>query len=184
MKFIFVTLLLTVTSASFAKTYPVMRVIQKDFKENVYLFFPLCGLGSEVFSRDSWLSSSSASSVNVSLSPFAPTLTTFNMSQCKGPKYLVKNEKLLKFAKDNLILLASEISRGQGEALQTLAVMLQIPESDHEKFFKLCKENFFYLFPTQNINAGDFLDNIAWVTANKDVVMPMARNYDLEHALR
>ena len=170
------------TASLSAQTYPVMRVIQKDFPDMIgyfppFMVFPLCGVGSEYFDRDSWASTTSASVVNSSFSPIAPTLTTMNQSGCKGPKSIVENAPVDDFTKDNMTILAMDISKGEGESLDTLAELLKLKLDDVPRFKEALKRHFKLLFPTSDVGAAELLNNIAWVMSLENVSSPLVRNY-------
>lgn len=166
-------------SISFSQSYPLMRVLQKDFPQNTaVIFFPACGIGSYLLPSYSWFSSAPASATNVSSSVFAPTSTVQNMSQCKGPKKIVENKpEIFNFAKNNLDQLSLDISRGDGETLNALATLLEIPQLERNLWKTSLKNDFSLIFPAPNVDVAYVLDQIASSSNRADIHTPYARNF-------
>lgn len=181
--FIYFSIIVTF-SQLFAQSYPVMRVLQKDFPGNtVFGFVPACGVGSFLLPRYSWLSTTSASAINSTFSPSAPTSTTMNTSECRGPKRLAMNDPMFRFVSNNLEILIQNIAAGDGEALNTLGDYLKIPSNERSKWKSVLKNNYGYIVPTKNITAGKMLDRIASISIEEDITMPLVRNYEFGERL-
>ncbi|SMF27436.1 DUF3015 family protein [Pseudobacteriovorax antillogorgiicola] len=164
---------------AFGQSYPLMRVLQKDMPQNaVFGFIPACGIGSYLLPTYSWLSSAPASTTNMAFSSVAPTSTTMNMSECKGPKTLVENQPdIYKFAERNLEKLAQDMARGEGESLDALASLMKIPEADQDRWRAVLKREFAFIFPAPQVSPRYVLDQVTTISFNHDIVSPYARNF-------
>ena len=86
-----------------------------------------CGLGSIVFKgQDGLMSQTCAATFNGIYGNQTFGITT-GTSNCQKATSLTSNEKLNKFVSDNMDNLAIDISKGSGEYLSTLAVLLDTP---------------------------------------------------------
>ena len=86
---------------------------------------------------------------------------TSGTSGCAQPDNLIKNDKLLAFTADNLDLLARDIASGQGETLDTVAELLEVPKFQRSAFNSTLQANFDKIFVTGTETAGVVLDRIA-----------------------
>ncbi len=68
--------------------------------------------------------------------------------------------RLTEFTGANMDQLAYDMSVGQGESLNTLADMMQIPTSLKPRFFALTQAHFEQLFPSTQQNAGAVVDRL------------------------
>lgn len=80
---------------------------------------------------------------------------------CDQPANLVKNDRLLAFTADNLDLLARDIAVGQGETLDTVAELLEVPVAERPVFNAALQTNFERIFVSGTETAGVVLDRIA-----------------------
>jgi hypothetical protein len=80
---------------------------------------------------------------------------------CDQPANLIKNDRLLAFTADNLDLLARDIAAGQGETLDTVAELLDVPVAERPLFATALQVNFAEIFVTGGETAGVVLDRIA-----------------------
>ena len=175
-KITFFTLVL-ISSHMFAKSYPLMRILQKDLPQNMVSVFPACGLGSHFFPDYSWISSAPASSTNVTSSSLAPTSTTMNASGCKGPKTLVDNhQEIFNYANENIERLARDVANGDGETLDALGELMSIPALDRDVWKQALQERFAIIFPTPDIATAYVLDQIAVSTHLADIDSPSTKN--------
>lgn len=165
------------SSVGLSQSYPLMRVLQKDFPDNMVGPFAACGLGSYIFPDYSWLSSPPASTTNVTFSTSAPTTTTMNSSDCKGPKRLVENkEEIFHFANENIEQLAQDIANGAGESLDALAELMNIPPLDRDNWKLALKKDFSIIFPSPQIATAYVLDQITVATLRAQIEGPKTTN--------
>jgi len=119
-----------------------------------------CGLGSIIFKGQEGLLfqvlavTTNGTSGNQT---FGITSGTLNCSQ---PSKIVSNEQLNNYVADNMDNLANDIARGEGEYLNTLAVLMAVPEGSRGDFYAKLQNNFSHIYPSSNVKSGDVLRNI------------------------
>lgn len=86
---------------------------------------------------------------------------TSGTSDCQKPANIAANDRLMEFASRNMDNLAKDISKGEGESLNTLAELMEIPAQDHSQFFAALQSNFGSIFVTGEESAATILDRIA-----------------------
>ncbi len=65
-----------------------------------------------------------------------------------------------RFMSENMEQVAQDAARGEGEALATLASLLEVDEADREAFYAHTQEHFSEIFPSANVTAGKALENL------------------------
>lgn len=79
---------------------------------------------------------------------------------------IVKAEaRVVRYAAANIDTLAGEMAAGEGESLDTLAVLLGVADPDTAAFHRLTKANFAALFPSDQVSAGEMLGTLAQLMA-------------------
>ena len=68
----------------------------------------------------------------------------------------------------NIDKVARDMSRGSGENLDTLAVLLGVQESDRESFRTLLQDNFATIFPSSETTSGEAVDAIVALLEKDD----------------
>jgi hypothetical protein len=119
-----------------------------------------CGLGSLVMQgNDGLLFQILAVTTNGTFGnqTFGITSGTLN---CDQPKRFVSREQLNNYVADNMDNLANDISKGQGEYLNTLAVLMEVPEGTRSDFYAKLQSNFSRIYPTAEVKSTDVLNNI------------------------
>ena len=90
---------------------------------------------------------------------------TFGISSgtldCNQPSRWVSNEKLNKFVADNMDNLAKDAAMGQGEYVDTLAELMDVPGSKRAEFSLMLQENFSNIFTEASVSHLDVIENIA-----------------------
>ncbi len=86
---------------------------------------------------------------------------TSGTSDCDQPANIAANDRLMEFASRNMDNLAKDISKGEGESLDTLAELMEIPAQGHNQFFATLQNNFDSIFVTGEESAATILDRIA-----------------------
>lgn len=86
---------------------------------------------------------------------------TSGTSGCDQPANIIKNDRTLAFTADNMDLLARDIAAGEGETLETLAELIEVPTADRPAFYASLQQNFNHIFVTGDETAGVVLDRIA-----------------------
>jgi len=80
--------------------------------------------------------------------------------ECEQPNRLVSKELLNNYIADNMDNLARDIARGQGEYLNTLAVLMEVPEGTRTLFYATLQDNFSRIYPGTDVTSIDVLQNI------------------------
>lgn len=70
------------------------------------------------------------------------------------------NERLNIYVSENMDNLANDIARGQGEYLNTLAVLLEVPEASRTIFYSKLQNNFGSIYSSSNVTSVDVLNTI------------------------
>ena len=90
---------------------------------------------------------------------------TFGISSgtlgCNKPSRLVLNEQLNKFVAENMDNLAKDAAMGQGEYVDTLAELMDVPGSKRVEFSQMLQDNFSNIFTEASVSHVDVIENIA-----------------------
>ena len=79
---------------------------------------------------------------------------------CKKATSFAMNERLNTYVAQNMDNLANDIAKGQGEYLNTLAVLMEVPETNRSAFYSKLQNNFGAIYTTSNVTSVDVLNNI------------------------
>jgi len=130
-------------------------------KENVG-----CGLGYIVFKgKDGLLSQTCAATTNGTFGNQTFGITS-GTSECEQYSTFTANEELNKFVSDNMDNLAMDIARGHGEYLNTLAVLLEVPEIERASFYSQLQTHFSDIYTSDTVTHVDVLNNIEIVVTS------------------
>ncbi len=80
--------------------------------------------------------------------------------ECDQPASFVSNEKLNKFVSENMDNLAMDISKGSGEYLTTLAVLMDTPVTERDGLYQQLQANFSNIYASDEVTHVDVLNNI------------------------
>ncbi len=123
-----------------------------------------CGLGAVAFkdggANDSILMQAVATFLN-GISCNGTFGITSGTSECAKPAKFAGNERLNEFAYKNLDDLARDIAAGQGEAVSTVAVLLDVPVAQRPAFYKSLQASFTEIFPSPTVDTAHVVDTIA-----------------------
>ncbi len=122
-----------------------------------------CGLGSILFKgKDGLVSQTCAVTSNgiCGNQTFGITSGTLNCTQFQG---LVSNEKINIFVAENMDNLAKDIAKGNGEYLNTLAVLMEVKEGERTDLYKKLQSNFAKIYSSDKITHIDVINNIETV---------------------
>jgi hypothetical protein len=89
---------------------------------------------------------------------------TSGTMECEKPAKFAASEQLMEFASGNMDNLARDIAMGQGESLDTLAELMDVPDQSRGQFDAQLQDNFGSIFITGDENAATILDRIYVVT--------------------
>jgi hypothetical protein len=117
-----------------------------------------CGLGNQVITnQDSVLMQVFAATTNGTSGNQTFGITSGTLG-CAKPAKFVSNDRANEFVAGNMDALASDISNGQGEALSTLATLLNV--SNPDTFASVLQDNFDSIYSSENVSSADVIDNI------------------------
>lgn len=119
-----------------------------------------CGLGSMIMQgNDGLIFQVLAVTTNGTFGnqTFGITSGTLN---CDKPARFANREKLENFVADNMDNLANDIAKGQGEYLNTLAVLMEVPEGSRADFYATLQNNFSKIYPSSKVVGADVLNGI------------------------
>jgi len=93
---------------------------------------------------------------------------TFGISsgtlECNQPAELYAREQLQKFVASNMDSVAKDIARGNGESLDTLAELMQVPVEKRDTFNTQLQKNFDHIFTSAQVTEAEVIENIITVT--------------------
>ncbi len=90
---------------------------------------------------------------------------TFGISSgtlgCNLPSRYVSNENLNRFVADNMDNLANDAAMGQGEYVDALAEIMDVPGSERVEFSQMLQENFSNIFTDGSVSYVEVIENIS-----------------------
>ncbi|HPV99386.1 MAG TPA: DUF3015 domain-containing protein [Spirochaetota bacterium] len=122
-----------------------------------------CGLGSLIFKgNDGLVSQTFAATTNGTFGSQTFGITS-GTSNCSKFNKLVSNEKINIFVSENMDNLAKDIAKGNGEYLNTLAVLMEVKEGERSDLYKKLQSNFSKIYSSDQITHIDVINNIETV---------------------
>lgn len=119
-----------------------------------------CGLGSIVFKgQEGLVSQTCAATFNGIYGNQTFGITT-GTSNCQKATTFSSNERLNKFVEENMDNLAVDISKGDGEYLSTLAVLMDTPVEQRKELYRTLQTNFSQIYSSESVTPVDVLNNI------------------------
>ena len=119
-----------------------------------------CGLGSMAFEGQNGLMSQTAAATTNGIfgnQTFGITSGTLN---CERYKTFAYNEKVGVFVAENMDNLARDIARGQGEYVNTLAVLMEVPDVKMASFRSRLQAHFSDIYPSNQVTHSEVVQNI------------------------
>ena len=124
-----------------------------------------CGVGTMIFEgKEGVLSQACAATTNGLLGNQTFGITSGTL-ECTKPATFSSNEKLNKFVGENMANLAMDMSKGSGEYLTTLAVLMDVPVPERSQVYHLLQANFSKIYTSDSVTQVDVLNNIEAVLA-------------------
>ncbi len=125
-----------------------------------------CGVGSYIWGSRSGILShvfaiSSNTIFNVGSTKYSSI--TSGTSGCTKFKSLVFDQKTDLFISENMANLASDIARGEGEYLDTLAILMEVNKNERMAFNKKLQDNFVLIYSSSNVTSQEVAENIKGV---------------------
>lgn len=127
-----------------------------------------CGLGSIIFDGQSGVFpqvlavTTNGSTGNQTFGISSGTLG------CDADGTISSNAKMSMFTGENMESLALDMSRGEGEALETVAALMEIADEDRAAFYTLTKDNFARIYSSADVTAGEVIANLRQVMAEDE----------------
>lgn len=122
-----------------------------------------CGIGTIIFEgKDGLVSQISAATTNGTFGNQTFGITSGTL-ECEKASALMASKQLNSFVGDNMDNLAMDISKGNGEYLSTLAVLLDVPVEERAALYSLLQANFATIYPTEDVTHIDVLKNLETV---------------------
>jgi hypothetical protein len=124
-----------------------------------------CGIGTMVFEgQDGLISQVLAVTTNGIFGNQTFGVSTGTLG-CDRPAAFVQNEEINQFVVENMDNLAVDIATGQGESLDALSRLIQVPAEKRADFNAALQANFETIYPTPQITHDHVLEQIAAVYA-------------------
>jgi len=122
-----------------------------------------CGLGTLLFDgADGLVQQVLAATTNGMLGT-----QTFGISSgtldCNLPLKYVSNENLNKFVADNMDNLAKDVAMGQGEYVDALAEIMDVPDPKRVEFSQMLQKNFSNIFTHGSVSHVEVIENISFL---------------------
>ncbi len=125
-----------------------------------------CGLGSMAWEgNDGLISQVSAATTNGTFGNQTFGITS-GTSNCTQFKEWTSNEKVNVFVADNMDSLAKDIAKGNGEHLNTLASLMNVPQKDRTAFSATLQKNFSRIYTSDSVTPTDVVRNIEAVISS------------------
>jgi DUF3015 family protein len=124
-----------------------------------------CGFGSMIFEGQNGLVSQTfAVTTNGTFGNQTFGITS-GTSNCEQYSTFTYNEKLNTFVADNMDNLARDIAQGQGEYLNTLALLMDVPDGKKGVFRSHMQAHFSDIYTSDKVTHSEVVKNLIAVTA-------------------
>ncbi len=124
-----------------------------------------CGLGSIVWEGENGLFSQTfAATTNGTFGNQTFGITS-GTSNCEQYKTITYNKKVDTFVADNMDNLATDIARGQGEYLNTLVLLMEVPDARKAAFCSHLQTHFSDIYTSDKVTYSDVVKNLLAITA-------------------
>ncbi len=80
--------------------------------------------------------------------------------ECEKPAKFASIERINTYVSDNMDNLANDIAKGNGEYLNTLAVLMEVPEGTRTDFYSKLQNNFTRIYTSSEVTGNDVVRNI------------------------
>jgi len=125
-----------------------------------------CGLGSMAWEgNDGLISQVSAATTNGTSGTQTFGITS-GTSNCTEFENWTSNQKVNVFVADNMDSLAKDIAKGSGEHLNTLALLMDVPQKDRAAFNSKLQKNFARIYTSESVTPTDVVRNIEAVISS------------------
>jgi hypothetical protein len=119
-----------------------------------------CGLGSIAWEgQDGLMSQTLAATTNGTFGNQTFGITS-GTSNCEQYKTFTHNPKVNTFVAENMDNLARDIARGQGEYVNTLAVLMEVPSAKRASFRSQLQAHFSDIYTSNKVTHSEVVQNI------------------------
>jgi len=119
-----------------------------------------CGLGSMVMENQEGLLFQVLAVTTNGTSANQTFGITFGTLNCEQPASFASLEQSEIFIANNMDNIANDIARGQGEYLDTLAVLMEIPENERDVVYARLQDNFSAIYSSAEVSSTEVLSGI------------------------
>ncbi len=119
-----------------------------------------CGLGSIAWEGQNGLMSQTLAATTNGTFGNQTFGITSGTSNCEQYKSFTYNKKVDTFVADNMDNLARDIARGQGEYVNTLAVLMEVPDTKKASFRSQLQAHFSDIYTSDKVTHSDVVQNI------------------------
>lgn len=124
-----------------------------------------CGWGSKVFQGQRGIAPQVLGATTNGTSGNQTFAITSGTSGCTQDGAVSSNWKTAMFIDGNKEKLAQDMSKGSGESLQSLALLMGVKDADKAAFYRATKENFAQIFSSDNVSAEQIAAGLKQVLA-------------------
>ncbi|MDY6935094.1 MAG: DUF3015 family protein [Spirochaetota bacterium] len=119
-----------------------------------------CGIGTMIFEKQDGLISQLCATTTNGICGNQTFGITSGTLECEKAPGIASNERLNIFVADNMDNLAKDIAKGNGEYLNTLAVLMEVSEGDRTHFYNKLQSNFSNIYTSDKVTNTQVLNNI------------------------
>ena len=123
-----------------------------------------CGWGTMIFEGKSGLAHQVLAATTNGSSGSQTFGITSGTAECAQATSMTSNEPLNRFVAENMDNLAADLATGEGEYLDTLAALMEVPIKEREEFSGILQAHYPEIFPSEMITHVDVIENIARIT--------------------
>lgn len=122
------------------------------------------GLGTLIFDgHDGLVSQISAATTNGIVSNQTFAITSGTLGASKPDAWWAKREQLQKFVNENMDAVAADISVGEGETIDTMAELLNVPADQRATFGVELQTSFSVIYPDATVTSGNVAESIVTI---------------------
>jgi len=118
---------------------------------------PGCGLGQQIFAGKTGLASHVLAATTNGTSSNQLFGLSFDSLGCDGSTVITAQFQRNVFVAQNLDNIAQDAAKGGGMHLESLAVLMHMPDADAQKFYRLTQDNYDDLFGAQTSDYSAWL---------------------------
>lgn len=116
-----------------------------------------CGIGTQIWAGQSGvIPKILAATTNGTFGNQTFGITTGTLG-CSSDGVITAANRLPMFAGTNLDQLSAEMAAGEGEALESMAELYGVQESDKAAFYSMAQQNYATIFSSETVSAGEVL---------------------------